>query len=286
MNLGEKIYQLRTSKGYSQDKLSEMLDVSRQSISKWENNSAVPELDKLVKLSEIFEISLDMLVKGEEINIKTENKTIDVNVISTDRISQSQRTVGFVFLGLFALLFIIGTAFGGVAGFVFSLIIGIPLVISGVICLICKKHAVLWSSWVMYISYTSYLLMATGINIHTIMNVFRGGIDFSIQSIISLIELIIFIVLVLNTIFKLGNGKANIKNSKIYFLISILLFIVIVVIEYNFNGSSLYWKIMMKYEFRGWLITLIHTIFDWIKTILFISLGVNGFNYLKNRQKK
>ena len=43
-----------------------MLDVSRQSISKWENNLAVPELDKLVKLSEIFEISLDMLVKGEE----------------------------------------------------------------------------------------------------------------------------------------------------------------------------------------------------------------------------
>ena len=42
------------------------MEVSRQSISKWENNSAVPELEKIIKLSEIFEVSLDELVKGEE----------------------------------------------------------------------------------------------------------------------------------------------------------------------------------------------------------------------------
>lgn len=66
MNLGEMIYRLRTEKQMSQGDLAEMLEVSRQSISKWENNSAVPELDKLIRLSEIFEVSLDELVKGEE----------------------------------------------------------------------------------------------------------------------------------------------------------------------------------------------------------------------------
>ena len=66
MNLGEMIYRLRTEKQMSQGELAEMLEVSRQSISKWENNSAVPELDKLIRLSEIFEVSLDELVKGEE----------------------------------------------------------------------------------------------------------------------------------------------------------------------------------------------------------------------------
>ena len=66
MNLGETIYRLRTAKQMSQGELAEMLDVSRQSISKWENNSAVPELEKLIRLSEIFEVSLDELVKGEE----------------------------------------------------------------------------------------------------------------------------------------------------------------------------------------------------------------------------
>ena len=62
MNLGEHIYKHRTQKALSQTQLAEALGVSRQSISKWENNSAVPELDKLIKMGEIFEISLDELV--------------------------------------------------------------------------------------------------------------------------------------------------------------------------------------------------------------------------------
>lgn len=64
MNLGEQIYKLRTQRNLSQGDLADALDVSRQSISKWENNSAVPELDKLVKLSDVFGITLDELVKG------------------------------------------------------------------------------------------------------------------------------------------------------------------------------------------------------------------------------
>ncbi len=47
MNLGETIYRLRTGKNLSQGDLAEMLEVSRQSISKWENNSAVPDLGDL-----------------------------------------------------------------------------------------------------------------------------------------------------------------------------------------------------------------------------------------------
>ena len=65
MNLGETIYRLRTGRGMSQDALAGALDVSRQSVSKWENNAAVPELDKLLKLSEIFGVTLDELVGRE-----------------------------------------------------------------------------------------------------------------------------------------------------------------------------------------------------------------------------
>lgn len=62
MNLGENIYRFRTKMNMSQGDLANALDVSRQSVSKWENNSAVPELDKLIKMSEIFGISIDELV--------------------------------------------------------------------------------------------------------------------------------------------------------------------------------------------------------------------------------
>ena len=73
MTLGERIYKLRTEKEMSQGDLADALEVSRQSISKWETNGSVPELDKLVKLSEIFGISLDELVTGKETE-QQENK--------------------------------------------------------------------------------------------------------------------------------------------------------------------------------------------------------------------
>ena len=62
MNIGSTIYNLRTAKNLSQEELAERLDVSRQSVSKWETDASVPDLDKLVKLCEIFEVTLDELV--------------------------------------------------------------------------------------------------------------------------------------------------------------------------------------------------------------------------------
>lgn len=64
MSLGENIYTHRTRRQLSQGELADILEVSRQSVSKWENNSTVPELDKLTKMSTLFEITLDELVYG------------------------------------------------------------------------------------------------------------------------------------------------------------------------------------------------------------------------------
>lgn len=63
MTLGEKLQKLRQQQGLSQDALAERLGVSRQAVSKWERDEALPELDKIVRLSEIFGVSLDALLK-------------------------------------------------------------------------------------------------------------------------------------------------------------------------------------------------------------------------------
>lgn len=65
MTFGENIYRLRTEKNMSQGDLADVLEVSRQSVSKWENNSAVPELEKVVKMAQIFEITIDELITGQ-----------------------------------------------------------------------------------------------------------------------------------------------------------------------------------------------------------------------------
>lgn len=64
MTLGQHLTHLRTGRGWSQDVLAEQLGVSRQSVSKWETDSSVPDLDKLLGLSALFGVTLDELVKG------------------------------------------------------------------------------------------------------------------------------------------------------------------------------------------------------------------------------
>lgn len=63
MTLAEKILSLRTSRGMSQDDLAEKLEVSRQSVSKWETGQSIPDLDKIIKLAELFDVSVDELVR-------------------------------------------------------------------------------------------------------------------------------------------------------------------------------------------------------------------------------
>lgn len=62
MTLGEKIVKLRKINGLSQDKLGEIIGVSRQAISKWELNTAVPDTDNLVKMSKYFQVPIDFFV--------------------------------------------------------------------------------------------------------------------------------------------------------------------------------------------------------------------------------
>ncbi|MBY6796935.1 helix-turn-helix transcriptional regulator [Clostridium botulinum] len=75
MAFSNKLYSLRKQKGLSQDELGIKLNVSRQTISKWELGETTPELEKLIALGDFFEISLDELVmdvKAKE-SIKTES---------------------------------------------------------------------------------------------------------------------------------------------------------------------------------------------------------------------
>ncbi len=74
MKLGEKIYKLRKEKGLSQEALAELLGTTRQAISKWENDQGYPETEKLLMLSNVFEVSVDFLLKDEKTEKGSEEK--------------------------------------------------------------------------------------------------------------------------------------------------------------------------------------------------------------------
>ncbi|MBO2518063.1 MAG: hypothetical protein CW338_12475 [Clostridiales bacterium] len=65
MTVGEKITRLRKEQNLTQEQFAELLHVSRQSVSKWELNSAYPDTEKLIRMSRLFGCSLDYLLKDE-----------------------------------------------------------------------------------------------------------------------------------------------------------------------------------------------------------------------------
>ena len=65
MILAEKITSLRKKNGWSQEELADKLNISRQSVSKWESGGSIPDLDKIIKLSGLFGVSTDYLLKDE-----------------------------------------------------------------------------------------------------------------------------------------------------------------------------------------------------------------------------
>lgn len=68
MELSEKLLNLRKANDLTQEQLAEKIGISRQSVSKWESGQAVPELDKIVALCELFNVTTDYLLKPSEID--------------------------------------------------------------------------------------------------------------------------------------------------------------------------------------------------------------------------
>ncbi|WP_416325937.1 helix-turn-helix transcriptional regulator [[Eubacterium] hominis] len=83
MNIGRKLKEARMKMKFTQEMTAELLHVSRQTISNWENEKAIPDIISVIKLSEIYDMSLDDLLKGDEDMLKKIDK--DVNVVKSNR---------------------------------------------------------------------------------------------------------------------------------------------------------------------------------------------------------
>lgn len=107
MNLGENIYHYRIGRNLSQGDLANELEVSRQSVSKWENNSAVPELDKMIRMSRLFGVTIDELVYGAKAEEKKEESPI-----ANWHLPPTRVIVGFATL-VFGMVFFLLSIFWG-----------------------------------------------------------------------------------------------------------------------------------------------------------------------------
>ena len=99
MNLSDRIQYLRKARGISQEGLAEKLGVSRQAVSKWESEQSMPDLDKIISMSDYFEVTTDYLLKGiEPVVQKEEEQSIKHRRIASNICYQL--SLGFVGLGI------------------------------------------------------------------------------------------------------------------------------------------------------------------------------------------
>ena len=99
MNLSDRIQYLRKVRGISQEGLADQLGVSRQAVSKWESEQSMPDLDKIISMSDYFDVTTDYLLKGiEPVVQKEEEQSIKYRRIASNICYQL--SLGFIGLGI------------------------------------------------------------------------------------------------------------------------------------------------------------------------------------------
>ena len=171
MTLGENIVRLRTQKNWSQGDLADALNVSRQSVSKWETDASIPELDKLLKLSELFGVTLDELVRGGDAPKEEPASPQQAAPASFAPQTPPEREKRCTIAGtillcsgaalLLACLILTGNLLAG-------LIYVLPFFLCGIICFTVKHRTGLWCGWAVYTCIDFYLRFATGLSWTTI----------------------------------------------------------------------------------------------------------------------
>lgn len=172
MNLGEHIYRLRTERNLSQGDLADALEVSRQSVSKWENNSAVPELDKLIRLAQIFGITIDELVTGVTAEATppapreepaTAYKAEEPRVIYIEKpvrpLLTSAQILGIILTACSVLALMLSLVLVEPNNWWDSpFVLCIPVAVWGILCMV-TKHPLLWCGWCGCIIYWIFLMV-------------------------------------------------------------------------------------------------------------------------------
>lgn len=102
MDLGKKIIEMRKNKNFSQEQLAETLNVSRQTISNWENGRFYPDIDALVKISKYFNIALDDLLASDS-NVLKHLK------VSTDIVRSNKNILYAIILNIFLIILFVIT---------------------------------------------------------------------------------------------------------------------------------------------------------------------------------
>ena len=288
MTLGERIYKFRSEKNLSQGDISDLLGVSRQSVSKWENDGAIPDLDKIIKLAEIFGVSIDELVKGESVSAPEEPQKETI-IIKKESSFPPRKITGTVLLSLSAVISFMCLAIGGFEGALSGLVLSSPLILCGIVCFIFKKNIGLWCFWAVFFAIDIFLRLATGtssalvLNFQALLFMIRGG-DFT-RLLLAFAQLAAVASLILATVFRFWKIPLESKKLPVIFWAAYAFMKIVYAV---FAASHLYREIMnhlLSYA-EIWIYSLFSSIYVWIYTGFFVAAVVLTVRYIYTKKHK
>ncbi len=144
MNFGAQIKLIRENENLTQEQFAQKLHVSRQAVSNWENDKNLPDIGMLIQMSELFDISLDKLIKGDQaMNNMTKKVIRDGSEVRRSRFNMVTSAIGAALLLLGILLLIIkalSVEYVDSEGFLHENFFLLP---SGFLCMFCGLIAFL-----------------------------------------------------------------------------------------------------------------------------------------------
>jgi len=209
MTIGERIAKCRKEKNLSQEYIAELLDVSRQAVSKWETNQTEPSTSNLISLAKIFGVNVEYLTNGE----KTPQK-----VVYVEKTLPLFKIIGIILIALGGLCLLLGALLP------FMLGIGIVTIAFGILLMLLKKDGLILSGIILVIGVVLFLIQG-----------FFFGIDAPIMCLIAAISaglpiLIYAIIKLVKKIKAEGKIKKLKDNPKLIKSIIIVIVIISIVI--------------------------------------------------------
>lgn len=134
MSIGQRISKLRKGLGFSQEYVAEKLEVSRQAVSKWENDTSAPDTYNLIALAELFGVSVEYIATG---------KQNEPSYLSQPQYTiTSQKIVGFLLLGIGLLSLVLGILLSETL-----IVLSFYLILGSILCFSLRKNFWLVTNW-------------------------------------------------------------------------------------------------------------------------------------------
>lgn len=207
MSIGKRIYQLRKNKSFSQEYIAEKVGVSRQAVSKWEQDQTAPDTYNLIALAELFNVSVEYLATGKTHN--TPDEQMSALTQAKHYSFGTKKIIGFILICTGLLSLILGVLFSETL-----VMLSAYLLLGGILCLTVRKNFGLVAGWLFFIP--SFLFVTIYI-VRIADYIFPPYVlGKSLHSVLILALFIWFVLLIITMIIKYvkrNNTKNDLRNS-------------------------------------------------------------------------